>query len=797
MNFNSDSINTASVLSFVQNMTKIYPAGKLSVIVCFLLLSHSITAQQSPDYHQQVIIRDQPGNPPVNYEILKILSAGSGKPIRNTLFTIETDQSIRSRFNAGTFTFVVTTKPLAVSGDVYYRHVSLASDLYPSNIRYLLKVTASGFQREFPLTAKVKNNNPDQASASFPDTTGRNYSFALSGFAADFSNDDLRRIQDKTRLIDEYFQHVAHLDQHFGLLQTVDPYDYSGFRTIHARLDALWKVYEEVNAKDFQTRLTLSQSDPARLTEKLNAYNGLMQTKRSEVQQVFSTLHLVFFERGLDAMRAAHNQEANDLFHASLELNPAFAPSMLQLARLDFIRRDFEEARCKSDEVLYRMMPDPATRSNTIDLLRNIQETYLDMAKASLRYRQFDKALDEYREAKEICEAYAGIRCTDEVHTGIQNAHKGKYENILQEARGLYNRNDLNGAEQKVEDAYNYHSRYLASTGQPIEARDFEKALKQKRYDNLVRNAINSSEQGKHLNAVNQFISADSLLRLYDLTSNTAAEKAAKTSAQNYISELLQNGQNAVGTNRLNEARGLIRKAGDLQSVFGLQNDKTLSAKIQKLSEQIFGQECINAQASVDSAANAGKLLSSDRDYLKAMKVLDAGLALSNDFSACRLFTDTLENALHRIRDAGTYLELMDLSVREDKAGNYKRALELYLQAGIYFQQQQVSRFNIQHDADLYHYITVNASNGMINYVADQDMYENRLESSFKLYQFLLNRNYSQKLLDGSLYQLGMKQGQADKLSRPGAKAKTLARRYTDGDKRLKRFEKGFIKGYK
>jgi hypothetical protein len=60
----------------------------------------------------------------------------------------------------------------------------------------------------------------------------------------------------------------------------------------------------------------------------------------------------------------------------------------------------------------------------------------------------------------------------------------------------------------------------------------------------------------------------------------------------------------------------------------------------------------------------------------------------------------------------------------------------------------------------------------------------------------LLSKNVDDKILEGSLYELGFKFGKREALVNPGGKAKNLVKQYTSDDKNLKRFEKGFAKGY-
>jgi hypothetical protein len=98
---------------------------------------------------------------------------------------------------------------------------------------------------------------------------------------------------------------------------------------------------------------------------------------------------------------------------------------------------------------------------------------------------------------------------------------------------------------------------------------------------------------------------------------------------------------------------------------------------------------------------------------------------------------------------------------------------------------------------DKFTYIKEKGTGGLINYAAEMYTEQDDLDKGLILYKLLLSRNYDVKLLEGSLYTIGYKYGLKEKNANPGFKAKELVKQYTSNDKKMKRFEKGFAKGYK
>jgi tetratricopeptide (TPR) repeat protein len=146
------------------------------------------------------------------------------------------------------------------------------------------------------------------------------------------------------------------------------------------------------------------------------------------------------------------------------------------------------------------------------------------------------------------------------------------------------------------------------------------------------------------------------------------------------------------------------------------------------------------------------------------------------------------------------YLDTMKINetfkIKEEN-GDYREAIDLYNKATRYFMENKVASFGIVHELDKFTYIKEKGTGGLINYAAEMYTEQDDLDKGLILYKLLLSRNYDVKLLEGSLYTIGYKYGLKEKNANPGFKAKELVKQYTSNDKKMKRFEKGFAKGYK
>jgi predicted Zn-dependent protease len=183
------------------------------------------------------------------------------------------------------------------------------------------------------------------------------------------------------------------------------------------------------------------------------------------------------------------------------------------------------------------------------------------------------------------------------------------------------------------------------------------------------------------------------------------------------------------------------------------------------------------------------QLLEASDDFNKALDI-------ARQFNNCAIDVTQLESNELEIRPAATYLGMM----RDFKDKEYKRqfsdCISIYNKATNYFTTLNVANFGINHEPDFYNYVSNKGSNGLMQYAADTYTSQNELEKALTLFKLLLSKNVDDKILEGSLYELGFKFGKREALANPGGKAKNLVKQYTSDDKNLKRFEKGFAKGY-
>lgn len=512
---------------------------------------------------------------------------------------------------------------------------------------------------------------------------------------------------------------------------------------------------------------------------------------------VWSTLHLRFYDRGINQLKKGNLQKAEELFLWALEVNPGFSPALLQLAEIDFSRGQLLEAICKADDILFNMPADPKTRDYTYGLLNEIYNSYIQRGNSDVQKKNYAKALDQFESASRLCNKYREVLCDEQLSNGISLAKTGIYNDLLDEARDFIVLNDLDRAENSVLEALHYQEQNRNEVRDLVQGTSLLKSIRQNKYDAQIQRGIRFTDQRMYDVALTAFDAADSLLSFYQLNEAKNIGTTILSAARPRVIELLYEGEAFVKNNNLADARACYRSSLDIQQKYNLSGEKDILKHSESLRKSIFTQQCLNVQNEIDNDYNTGQRQEADGNYLEANAAYQHALNVHMANRDCGCQVDSIESSAMSIRPAVTYLELMKASKESEQSGNFQLAIENYEKASAYFATNHIGTFGLDHQPDLFRYIREKGTNGLVNYSGDYYRERGDLDKSLSMYKLLLDRHYDRKLIDGSLYKLGLKLGQRDKIHNPGSSWKELVVQYVGGDKNLKKLRAGYKAGFK
>lgn len=731
-------------------------------------------------------------------EVLNELARLFNKPPRTTALVLDFNVIIKAKGNNLTKEVKIEGTTIQYSGDVNYKGFNLNEALSPVYYTANVKVVFQrGIMKDFPISGNINNSLMNNSSFTFIDSLNNAKDINIHNFQITYNASCVNKIRERAELINNYFLSVALVDNTYGLLQSINLNDIENFRLHQKKLDDADLKLAELENRNYNNILRLAQYDPAQLNKKINECRNLSNTIRQQYNQMMVNLYTLFYNRGIDFLRAGNIPKAEQYFHFSLELNPSFAPSLLQLGIIDFRRDNLMDAICKSDDILYNLYPDPETKQRTYDLIRDVYEKRIEYGNSFLKVnKNYYKSVDQFEEARRICEKYTAVRCDDELFSGIRIAKTGIYQDHINYGRIAIQQNNLADADEELDNAIRYQSLNARDITNNSEALALKKVVRQRYYDRKITEAKNNTLVKNYDAALLNFDEAEQMLKAYELTAPTDLKISQQQAARPRISELFYDGDRYIEQGDLVIASKKMQQSIQLQLKYDLTNEAELNKLKEQLRKKISTQECINAQRDITNLYNSGMQKKSSKQLLEASNDFNKAMDIARQFNNCAIDVSQIESNELEIRPAATYLDMMRDFIDKEYKRQFSDCISIYNKATSYYTSQNVANFGINHEPDFYNYVSNQGSNGLMQYAADTYTAQNELEKALTLFKLLLSKNVDDKILEGSLYELGFKFGKREALSNPGSKAKKLVKQYTSDDKNLKRFEKGFAKGY-
>ncbi len=773
-------------------------------IIIFLLLIQPFNANAQRPFvkeekvHQQTVIRYSLSANNTN-GIITSLAEGNGKPQRNAQFTITTDQTMVSSTREPLQQTSIVSEEITVSGDVYYKGFDVSNLLIPSQVQFIIKTwNGNNLLSSVSLNnVDVRNRKPDKKEAIYNDSLGRVTHHSTENFFPVYSSNDIIQFNERVNLIKQYYTDAAALTDNINLLQSINPHDIDHFNLQQQKLSDANHIATAIENKNYNNQLSLQAFDPAKMLNNLSYFHSQAAIVQHDLDMVFSTLYLAYYDRAMDLLTHGNTNGAMNYFQQSLAAHPGFAPALLQLALIDYRNNNYNSAIAKADDILFRFDPDPDTRRLTYQLLGDLYESILDKGVQQINEKEYHKALEFYDNAKNICDKYSNVRCNDELFKGIRTAKNGIYNDYLKDAQNFLDKKQFDKAEQSIADAIKYQRNNNNDINDDSAARKILKEITRERYFTKIEEGKQALANKQYESALNSFDTASQMETDYGFSPNAELPSLKTNAARPLIFIKLDKGDSLVNSNKLTEARNSIRNIADMQAKYSLATEKIFNKRLEELRKKIFSQQCENAQREFDELYLHGKDALLIPDYIKADDFFISAEKVNDENKDCGVNIREIVKEHSAIIPAATYLKkLAQVNVKQ-KEGDYRNAEITYNEVTKYYSDNNVSRFNISHES-FYDYLLYKANNGFLFYAGEQYTSRDELDKALNIFRLLISRNYDYRQLKGSLYQLGIKIGKKDKLEHPGEKySNDYVREYSNRDRKMKSFEKGYKKGWK
>ena len=178
----------------------------------------------------------------------------------------------------------------------------------------------------------------------------------------------------------------------------------------------------ETKSKRFTQELDLNGYDPVNLRDRLARLDEEATQKRAIMNQTKATLHLFYYNAGLDLKARGRYQQAYEAFNRSVQENPLFAPSLYQLALMDYEEGRYGESECRTRTILEEMVPDPDIERMAREHMMRLEDTYVQAGEERMKQGRVDEALDLFKRAANLCTTVRNVPCHERLDE-IGRAH--------------------------------------------------------------------------------------------------------------------------------------------------------------------------------------------------------------------------------------------------------------------------------------------------------------------------------------------------------------------------------------
>ncbi|PRY16230.1 hypothetical protein CLV24_10174 [Pontibacter ummariensis] len=726
-----------------------------------------------------------------------VRAKGGGRPSRKPEFTLKFEQQARIADAGEQLQLKVQLAKLTVGGDVLYKGFDLSEVLLPEKMSYKVNLLQGQNKvvKVYDRTATFRPGGMVLLEETIPDTAAnQNYQLKIEEKQLVYTPEDVHRVQERLRLVEDYFAANAAIA---GALQEAGrlmPDDIDRITLHDRKLYELEELYTHLKGNKFNEKLKLQQHDPQRLNDKLSQLQQVLQERRRAINFVLATLDQQFYNRGVSLLRNGNRSAAQAYFQKSVEVNPKFAPSHVQLAHVDFLSGYLQEAAGRLRDVLTRMRIDPETEEMAMGLAHDIYSSYISQGSSLTSRGDFHQALDAYADARELCSAIGGLRCSlPALNDGEGRAATGAFRAMVDRGSGLLSRNELREAERVAQDALRFQQEYDYVLHGAREASELLGQVKFQYYLQYIDQGQQALSQKNYAEALHQFEAALELEQQYTFKPVQELPGLAKKAAKPVLLSKLSQGYEQAMQNQLTAARDIAAEATAMQEQYALLSDTEVLAKAKLLRDRIFTQECINAQASYDKHFQNAKNLVREKKYIAADQAYQAAISGAEALPSCNIATFTARDGRAAIAVAVNYQRKLKDVNRLVSSNRYTEAIQLYEEAEGHYLANGISKFGLDHIV-LFNYAKDNRKQAFTAAVVHYFAGKREEEAAVQLLSSLLERGYAKGKTKKVQEQLGRQLATKDAALALEEDAKVLAAQHTANKKGLKKLRKAYEK---
>ncbi len=444
-----------------------------------------------------------------NNEVIKILAKGNNKSVASTGIELNAkwEQLIIRRSTRLIFKVYLT--PQQLNGDFRYRDFSVKETLVPHLVNFKivwLDRNKRAIKNYTVKNAKVQRKRSLVGEISQIDTSGRKkYSLKIENIKFAFDRRNIEKLNEKINLINAYYNTISKLNHDLNSLNKIDLSDIDNIKKSASVVKQNFISISNVKNRNYTDKLKLLDYDPAGLLNTITIIETKCKDLDYAIRDIIRNLHIIYYERGLEALQNRNAYSARDCFNKSLQNDRKYAPSHFQLAQLDYNNGRIDAATNRIIEM--QSMELDVVRDNVINLTEIIITDILSKASKYNNSGFFDKAIEQINSALKLCRKVNGVQCPSAIEREYSRSYNGIYRNFLQEIEKAVSNQDFKSAENLIAKT----RRLQSSKSRYIPDNDLIAPMILNIYDGYVLQGQTAYDNENYKNAVVSFLNAKRL----------------------------------------------------------------------------------------------------------------------------------------------------------------------------------------------------------------------------------------------------------------------------------------------
>lgn len=653
----------------------------VSLFSCFFqfVFSQQLVVLNETKPETYIIRYTASGNQYAN-QIINQLSSKNGKTIHSTNFTYEYQQKILAYKQANRLEISVKLEQIKIKGDTYYRGFSVEEFLFPNLIDFEL-IVRNKKQQQIRKYIKqnqkisIRNNTSLLINETLTDTlNSQGYEIIVQNknFVYDWHNAEA--LKKHINLIDNYYATAQKISNAQTTLSKVNTENIETITQTQNTVKQQRQILQSINIQQFNS-LNLKTKDPANLLEKQASFEKSIIENEKKLQNIQANLYKIYYEKGIYYKDRGNLFDAENYFMKSITENNNFAPAHIELAELNYNKQNYAKTVETCQNILQKMYADTYVKERAANLLINVINHHVAMARKYNANGQFNLALDQISMARSICRPMSEIVCGEDIELETQYAINGLWQIHLEKINKELTGNNAEMSEKYFDDAYAFwiQHQFVIETAQKIDQAGINV------YFLYIKQGHRLNKNGHYEKAILKFQKAQKFCEKYQqVNCNDEPTKGILTSRQSIYNQLIVSAKASINADNLTSAQQYINNAEAYQNQYNL----TKNTEIDHLKAQLVTKQYENTIKQADKYFY-------QKNYYSAIETYQEAKNLENN----RFFRTTKNAKINsKITQSAQNIILDELQKGEDevKNDNLYAARNYYSNAKAYQQKYQI-----------------------------------------------------------------------------------------------------------